>query len=820
MTPETPLSVVTPSNGLDETKSSHSPSKATLSPNDEGVTLSPITDYHQNNKDPVHPSVHIPSVEDENDQTESPGQDKDLQSWEKNIRLPRSVIPYHYDLYLHPDLSTGLFFGRVGIQIGSKESMNHFLLHLKYLDVKMVKMYTGHINFQPPFQDENTDLINQETVDIMEANNYTLYLEFNGSLTRGFVGFYKSTYQNGNGRMVPIATSKFQPTSAREAFPCFDEPSFKSTFTVSLIRPSDNYIALSNMPVEESVKDYPSHGSTLVKFRKSVPMVTYLACFIVCDFEYKEKYTALHGTKFRVYAPPNQKHRIKYALDIGANVSDYYVDYFQISYPLPKQDMIAIPDFVSGAMEHWGLITYRETALLYDNLESSSKNQQRVAAVISHELAHQWFGNLVTLAWWDDLWLNEGFASFIEYKGIHHYHPDWHIHEQFLTSDLHSVMELDSQITSHPIIQDVAHPDQISEIFDKISYNKGSSILRMLENFMGDEEFRIGVSRFLDKYKFDNAVTEDLWTELEKISSQNLPIARIMRTWTKQMGFPLITVSRIKDNMYRCSQSRFLSNPESESLSTSSPYNYKWEIPLTWINENKEVQRLWLTPEEEFVEISIPSSLRWLKFNEGQYGYYRVNYPTNEWEEFAKLLETKSDVLGVTDSVGNLLRETRAYPGYRKFVLSLTREHYVRLGWLDEGSHIEKLHRIKILSLACRFGDKDCLKEAQKQFERWVLEKNIYIPPNLRSLVYKYGMYSDGSFESWNILFERYKNEINAQEKSKLLYGLAWPRDPWILNNFLQLAKNESVIREQDYFTTLTYINSNPIVLDLLERER
>ena len=323
----------------------------------------------------------------------------------------------------------------------------------------------------------------------LQPGNYSVRMEFSGSLTTGNTGFYLSRYTDSNGNQVPIATSKFQPTAARKAFPCFDEPTYKSVFVVSLVRPSGGgYVALSNMPVVGEEGDSPQSGLTTTSFQPSVPMVTYLACFIVCNFEYAEKVSEKHGTRFRVYATPAQRQRVEYSLKVGANITDFFTDYYDLPYPLPKQDMIAIPDFVSGAMEHWGLITYREANLLYDSRESSAANQQRVATVVSHELAHQWFGNLVTLRWWDDLWLNEGFASYMEYKGVSNYHPDWEMEAQFLTSDLHRVLDLDATVNSHPIVQPVTHPDQITEIFDTISYAKGASVLRMLEQFMGEEK--------------------------------------------------------------------------------------------------------------------------------------------------------------------------------------------------------------------------------------------------------------------------------------------------------------------------------------------
>lgn len=322
------------------------------------------------------------------------------EAWEKDVRLPSHLLPLHYDLYLHPDLVSGLFMGRVTIAIEATSPTSYFLVHTKYLDISDTRLLNedgDEVSYMRAFEyGRNEFWVVQLEAEVV-AGNYSLSMEFNGNLTRGITGFYKSVYTNRIGEKVSIATSKFQPTYARKAFPCFDEPSFKSTFSTVLVRPSQGYIALSNMPVAEEVEESPSNGLTTVTFQKSVPMVTYLACFIVCDFEYEEKLTSIHQTKFRVYATPQQKDRVRYALDIGANITDFFTDYYNISYPLPKQDMIAIPDFVSGAMEHWGLITYRETNLLYDDRESSSANQQRVATVVSHELAHQWFGNLVTL---------------------------------------------------------------------------------------------------------------------------------------------------------------------------------------------------------------------------------------------------------------------------------------------------------------------------------------------------------------------------------------------------------------------------------------
>jgi len=796
------------------------------------------------------------------------------EAWEKDVRLPSHLLPLHYDLYLHPDLVSGLFMGRVTISIEATSPTSYFLVHTKYLDISDTRLLNedgDEVSYMRAFEyGRNEFWVVQLEAEVV-AGNYSLSMEFNGNLTRGITGFYKSVYTNRIGEKVSIATSKFQPTYARKAFPCFDEPSFKSTFSTVLVRPSQGYIALSNMPVAEEVEESPSNGLTTVTFQKSVPMVTYLACFIVCDFEYEEKLTSIHQTKFRVYATPQQKDRVRYALDIGANITDFFTDYYNISYPLPKQDMIAIPDFVSGAMEHWGLITYRETNLLYDDRESSSANQQRVATVVSHELAHQWFGNLVTLKWWDDLWLNEGFASYMEYKGVANYHPDWEMESQFLTMDLHRVMALDSTVNSHPIVQEVAHPDQITEIFDTISYAKGASVLRMLEQFMGKELFRKGVHVFLERFKYGNAVTNDLWTALAEVAEGRLDIKGIMDTWTRQMGYPVLQVERSGPSSYRVRQRRYLTDSRLEGQGATSPYNYRWEVPITWTSSlaPNSTELKWLGREESMVEVSLPKKPDWVKFNVGQYGYYRVNYPPEDWATLAKLLVREPTALAPMDrasllndafslaesghigynvplsmteylqqethlvawdtvfdqlaSMGSLLEFTSTFPLFRRYVVDLVSPHYDRLGWRDDGSHVERMNRYNILGLACLAGHTGCREEAGRLFQQWVDTPDNYIVPNLRSLVYKYGMLSVGGAATWNIVLERYLNETNAQEKRKLLYGLAQIREPWVLHRFVNLAKNESYVRSQDFFSALSYIAGNPvgnsIVWDFLRSE-
>jgi len=782
--------------------------------------------------------------------------------WEKFHRVPKETLPLHYDVYLHPDLDTGLFSGRVTIHLAVSEPMNFLVVHIKNINISTTELRSLETNATVPLADTFHYEPNQFWVlrcsSEIPKGNYSVHMVFTGSMENKLKGFYKSVYTNAAGQKRSIATSQFQPADARQAFPCLDEPSFKSTFNVTLVRPSQEYIALSNMPVEKEIAEQPSAGLTEVVFQKSVPMVTYLAIFVVCDFGFIET-TTQSGKPFRVYAAKDKVSTGQYGLDIGVSILNYFENYFEIEFPLPKLDQIAIPDFGAGAMEHWGLVTYREVYLLNDEAESSSYNKQYVASIVSHELAHMWFGNLMTLKWWDDLWLNEGFASYVEYKGVDQYEKDWDMLEQFV-HDVQGVFKLDSKLSSHPIVQTVEHPDEIAELFDSITYSKGSSVLRMLDNFMGEEPFRVGVRNFLREFAFKNAVTADLWRHLQLTSNGNYSVSDVMDTWTKQMGYPVLNIKKTDGNQVTVEQQRFLQNPKAVSRS-DSPYNYKWDIPVTYRTDATPRELTWLNRSQDQVTIALPTNSTWVKFNVDQYGYYRVNYDISMWQQLAQVLKENHEVLSAPDRssliddafslaaaeqlpytvaldlasylekethfipwrsavrhffrLDDLLMTTKAYPLYREYLLKVLHPHIQRLGWEDTGSHLERRLRPLLIGLASHIGSTACLEGAKQRLQQWLQTNSTTrtaeqsIPPNLRSVVYSYGVKSLG-YEEWQAMLQRYSEETNAQEKVKLLNSLTSTEVPWIMYRYLDLSKNTTLVRSHDYLTGLARAASSP----------
>ncbi|KAG0729837.1 Glutamyl aminopeptidase [Chionoecetes opilio] len=665
------------------------------------------------------------------------------------------------------------------------------------------------------------------TEEEVAAGAFELTLHFSGSLTNGILGFYYSNYTDGNGRARGLATTKFQPTYARRAFPCLDEPGFKSTYSLTVVRPSQGYIALSNMPIKEEAQDSPSEGLTEVAFEKSLPMVTYLVCFIVCDFSYKESVLA-SGVPFRVYAPESRLSDTRYALDVGKSVLLMYEQMFGLPFPLPKS---------------------------------------------------------VTLAWWDDLWLNEGFASYVQYKGAAHVEPGWEMGFQFLSSTLLPVLEDDALLSSHPIILKVETPDQINAIFDKIAYNKGASVLRMLEDFMG-AAFQRGINAFLTKFKYSNAVTRDLWRELTSAWAAHVPegtkgdVGAIMDTWTRQMGYPVVHVRRAARDTLVMTQQRFLLDPSAHYSPDDSAFQYKWDVPLSYVTsaDATTIQRCWLYHDNASLEVKVPAEVTWVKVNMQYKGFYRVNYEPDMWAELGKLCSSQtlnaadrtslySDVFAMADA-GHLaytvaldfshnlasesdyvpwnamattfinimkrLESTEAYKPFKAYVMGLVEPLYASHGWQDEGDHLKRLLRTVVVRLACMSGSVACLDTAAQNIHSWV-----WMPPSPcpwthadretnRDLdfnndcvdvfvqCYRWGVVVGGGARVWEVMWQRALKETSATAIDNLYYGMANTPDPAVLKRYIELSMKEENVRRQNFLSILQYISTNPAGSDLV----
>lgn len=782
----------------------------------------------------------------------------------KNFRLPEYVKPVHYDLHLHPDLSRDVYEGSVAIHLEISKPTRHLWLHIRETFVSALPRLRlvapgGHreVEVKACFEYKPQEYVVLEAREELAVTGpgevYILTMDFRGWLNGSVVGFYRVIYTE-DGVIKKIAATDHEPTDARKSFPCFDEPNKKSTYQISITHHKD-YQALSNMP-QQGTPEILANNQVKTSFRKSVPMSTYLVCFAVHQFSHVERISA-KGVPLRIYAQPSQLLTAAYAADTTKIIFDYFEEYFNMSYSISKLDKIAIPDFGTGAMENWGLITYRENNLLYDEKESSSYNKQRVASVIAHELVHQWFGNIVTMDWWEDLWLNEGFASYFEYVGVEQAEPTWGMRDIMLISDLLPVLVDDALLTSHPIIVEVSTPAEITSVFDAISYSKGASILRMLEDWMGKDTFRDGCRKYLKDNQFKNAKTEDFWASLASVSG--LPVAEVMETWTKQMGYPVLDLS-ISGSVATLTQKRFLLDPKANASHPPSPLGYKWTVPVkaAVLNDGKvNITSMFYNFSTSVVirNNSLPREL--IKVNKDYVGFYRVNHDQPMWSEISLQLQTShlefdaADRTGYLDDIFSLARadlvdygtalsltkylvnetdyivwdrlassiayvrdmlsDTTLYPTFQKLFRKLVSPISEKLGWQDQGTQTERLLRETVLGIACQMEDPNALNQASRIFDEWIVGNRSGVEVNLRLLVYRYGMRNSGTEDKWKIMFQKYKDSTLAQEKDKLLYGLASVRNVNLLYKLLESTKDESVMRSQDLFTVVRYVSLNPL---------
>lgn len=752
--------------------------------------------------------------------------------------------PHHYNLTLKPNFKEFTFYGEETISLSIAKNTKTITLNSIEIEIEKAHFFQDGAEHEVVniSYDEHMELVIFEFPKHLKVGKGELKLKFKGTLNDKLRGFYRSKYFI-EGKERYLATTQFEATDARRAFPCFDEPSLKATFDVNLLVPPD-MVAISNT-IENKVLEH-DYGYKIFKFAPTPKMSTYLLAFIIGDFEYIEGKTE-DGVKVRVFTTRGKKEQVKFALDFATKALSFYTKYFDIPYPLPGLDLIAIPDFSAGAMENWGAITFRESSILIDPKHSSAINKQRVATVISHEIAHMWFGNLVTMQWWTHLWLNEGFASYIEYLAVDHLFPQWDIWTQFVFLDQGVALSLDSLKNTHPIEVEIYHPSEISEIFDNVSYSKGASVIRMLAQYLGPKDFRDGLRHYLKKHSYANAVTQDLWNAFEEISKK--PIKNMMKNWTSKPGYPFITVKEGKTDL-KLSQTRFyasiLSKKESRDKTT-------WNIPIEVLYQNSKTPQNFLMEEKTF-SIPKPNKNTWVKLNADESSFIRVNYP----EKYLLLLKnairegklsplnrlgTIRDAFSLSEAgflplsqaleldlgfkeelnytvwqvlasqiqqVDNLIGAESFYPLYQLFCRSLFSKVAKHIGWEEAKNEIHTTTLLRNLALFNYgyFKDPDTVARAFKLFKEAVKNKGN-VPPNIRTTVYLL-VANYGTEDEYQTLIERYKATDSHQEKDRIGISLGYFKDRILLQKTLDFSLS-SFVKSQDTVFIVREVAGNPL---------
>lgn len=757
----------------------------------------------------------------------------------KSVRLSKDVVPTRYQIQLEPDLKKLTFTGEETISITLKKASKEITLHLSELSISLAQVTYGKKNIvaQKIAYNDKAETVTIRFKQYLSKGKIKLTLMFSGALKDNMRGFYFSRYMVHNEERY-MATTQFEATDARRAFPCFDEPSQKAVFDVSLVIPEDKTAISNTLPIKTEEND---NGKKIVTFAPTPKMSTYLLAFMAGDFEHIEKKTKT-GVLVRVLTVPGKTGQAKFALDTTVRCLEFYDEWFKIPYPLNKLDMIAIPDFASLAMENWGAITFREVGLLVDAEKTSTATRELVAEVIAHELAHQWFGNLVTMEWWTDLWLNEGFASYIPYLAVSELFPEWNVWERFATDTLAGALKLDALENTHPIEVEVHHPNEIGEIFDQVSYQKGASVIRMLAEYLGEKHFREGLRYYLTKYSYGNAKTSDLWAAFEKVSKK--PVKKMMAIWTGKPGYPLI-FAEAKNGKLSLSQKRYFSSVTSAKKSKDKTV---WPVPLA-VATNEGEKGLSLMTTKTLVS-TMPKTA-WMKMNAHEGSLYRTAYDKNlmalledaqkkgeldpldrlglirdlfalseagEMEtttalEMAELYKNETEYIVWVElvtglrTIANLLAGTKAYEPFRTYARSILSGAAERVGWeaKTNESNNDALTRALVLGSASFFGDQKVITEAKKRFAEM---KTHPIAADLHSVVYA-TIAREGGELQYETLLAHYRAEGMHEEKNRFLGALGLFQDKKLLSRTLAFTMT-SEVRMQDRNGAFASVMLNP----------
>lgn len=733
--------------------------------------------------------------------------------------LPKDVVPQSYDVRIRPNFTALTTDGSERIEIDIRKPVNRIVLNAFQL-----KVTKASLDRDPPITLVVSHDTAKQTVALTSAKTlkpgiYHLSLEFSGRIIRAPEGLHYVQYDTPSGPKV-LLTTQMEPVHARRLFPSWDEPAFRARFVLTAVVPA-GHVVMSNMPIarETALENHLKE----VTFAATPSMASYLVVLATGEFE--ELKDRAGGTELRVLTTEGKRTTAAYAMDVTKKVLGYYNDYFDDPYPLPKLDQVALPGSIPGAMENWGGITYNEARLLYDPAESSFQTKRRVFGIVAHEVAHQWFGNLVTMAWWDNLWLNEGFASWMSSKVSDRFNPDWGVWLR-VHRETEDAMNKDARRITHPIQQSVRDEAQAVDAFDEIAYGKAQAFLRMLESYLGEETFRAGIRRYIASHRYSNTTSADLWAALEHASGK--PIRAIAAGWTERPGFPLVHVSSLcADGRRRVQlrQQRFTLNDP-----TAAPLT--WKIPIALADGMTAEKVVLLDGPTATVEYGGCSGM--LRANAGNVGYYRVEYEATLFQALRaninqlptadrlkllsdawalveagrkssatyldlissltheKSLHVWNQILDVFALIDRLQQDRPGRAAFRAYARALLAPELKRVGWdgpPDEGVEATQL-RSRLISVLGSFDDPEVLREAQSRFDRFIETGSL--TPDLREPVL-YTVGRNATPAIYDRLHTLAKEALRFEDKQLYYRAMQGARDPALAKQTLALSLTEEM---------------------------
>jgi puromycin-sensitive aminopeptidase len=757
-------------------------------------------------------------------------------------RLPTTVSPDRYELRLQPDLKNFTFSGDETVTVVVTQPTIEVVLNALELEIDEAAaeqngriVQSARIEMEPARERAHIFLR-----DTLMPGEWKLRMKFRGILNDKLHGFYRSQYTDSTGKAHTVATTQFEATDARRAFPCWDEPALKAVYKVTLVI-DENLTAVSNAGIEHERR--LDVGKKEVVFKDTIKMSTYLLAFIVGEFEATDPVDA--GTPLRVVHVPGKRELTNWAKQIGAFSLKFFADYYRIPYPGDKLDLIAIPDFAAGAMENLGAITFRETALLADDTTASRAELERVADVVAHENAHMWFGDLVTMKWWNGIWLNEAFATFMEMLAVDAWKPNWKRWDSFGVSRA-AAMAIDALKSTRSIEYTVLSPEDCRSMFDVLTYEKGASVLRMLEQFLGGEEFRKGISLYLNKHQYANTETGDLWDALQEATNE--PVRRLMDSWIFQQGFPIISVEALNGGRtLKVSQQRFFYLPPDK------PESQLWHVPIrirVKTDRGEEAYRLLLIEGE--TTLDLPGKVEWSLVNEGGSGFFHVHYsaellqaltvdarrlkpierfglvsdmwaatvagltPLREFVAMARLYRDETDLNVWRALAGgfhylDMIADGPQRPALAKAVRDVVGPVAARLGWNAAAGEDELTRQLRamLLGILGTLGEEpEVQARARELYAEWshdVARADRDLMPQLISIL----AYT-GDRARYQEFKQNFKHARTPQEEQRYLFSLANFRDLDLLRQTMEMTLNGEV-RTQNAPFLMHSLLANPV---------